>query len=225
MRIARAPPAAAARSATRARCGSLAGPGSMITQPAPAAPRTRYVFVPGPVMSEGFGASRHSMPVSSSTRSPHFSSGSTFTSAHSHHHAARNDRLLPPMPAVPFRAPTGTEDSLTPSGGVRKTHGVWRGLLAGNEQCRRKADGGDDDDRNERRAVALVFREEWRDQNRAYQCGSKRGSQIRDAARQAGYRPLVLLGKARLDDVDRGGQHDANACTHQQQAGDGAEYV
>ena len=62
---------------------------------------------------------------------------------------------------VRLTAPTRTEGSLTPSGGVRKTHGVWRGLFAGNEQCRSKANGGDDDDRKERRAVALVFREEW----------------------------------------------------------------
>ena len=57
------------------------------------------------------------------------------------------------------------------------------------------------------------------DEDRAGQCRTERGAQVRHAARQPGDVALVGVREAGLHDVDRRGEHRADTDTHQEQSG------
>ena len=83
---------------------------------------------------------------------------------------------------------------------------------AGKEECGDKAKACYDwNNRNECQAEGLIFRDERRDQNRADNGCTKRRSPRFETLRDKPEISPWSLSRARLHDVDRGCQHNANS--------------
>src|SRR5690349_22605653 len=86
-----------------------------------------------------------------------------------------------------------------------------------DEQGGHPADEGETTHDHERPEVLAAAGYRAGDQ-RAGDRDSERGSQVGDAARDAGDVALLALRPGRLDEVDRRGEHDPDAQAHQEQA-------
>ena len=78
-------------------------------------------------------------------------------------------------------------------------------------------------ERGHRQRVGTLWRRQPGDEDRAGDCGAEGRAEVGHAARQAGDLTLQLLGEARLHDVDRRREHQAEAEADEEQPGANAQ--